>query len=106
MNLILPTQLKFRYCYDGIHFPEMFIPTVCVMRTRDARGDIVGTFQVCTPVHDPETPEDKFWIKHNTVIRERARPFAYLELTTKTNTEFLEAAAKFKELTFNLKIPY
>ena len=103
---IIPAKLKFQYCYDGLHFPEMFVPAVCVMRIRESSGAIVGKFQVCTPIHDPSTPDDKFWIVHNSISRERARPFAYLVTSEKTNTEFLEAVSKFKELTFNLKTPY
>jgi hypothetical protein len=104
--MILPETLKIQYCFDGLNFPELFEPTVCIMRVRELNGEIVGKFQVCTAVHDPETPNDIFWVRHNSILRERVQPFAYLVLAGKTNTEFLTVVAKFKTLSYNLKIPY
>lgn len=104
--MIVPNSIMIQYCFDGVHFPELFKPTVCIMRVRELDGSISGQFQVCTAVHDPESPTERFWIRHNSIQRERVQPFAYLVITGKTNTEFLEAVAKFKTLNYNLKTPY
>jgi hypothetical protein len=106
MSSIVPEKLQFQYCFDGKQFPKLFDPVICIMRIRDEQGVLKGVTRVCTPVHDPENPKDIFWIQHNSSVRERVYPFAYLVSTLETSVEFLEAINKFKTLTYNLKIPY
>lgn len=106
MNQIVPDKLTFQYCFDGVHFPKLFDPVICIMRVRDGKGRLKGAYTICTPVADPESPSEKFWIQHNSVQRERVYPYAYLVTSAEANVEFLEAIQKFKTLSYNLKTPY
>lgn len=104
---MIPTTLSFVYTYDGIFRPEPFEPVLCLFRGRDAQGNSVGKFQMCTLVCDPETPTIFYWVSHNAVSKAAIQPFAYLDTARiTTDAELLEALAKYKNLRFNLKVPY
>lgn len=103
--MIVPDKLHFQYCYDGVHFPKLFEPVVCLMRVRQ-EDKILTIYTVCTAVHSVDDPTDVFWIRHNSLSKERVHPYAYLVTPADANGEFLENINKFKTLTYNLKTPY
>ncbi len=101
-----PALITVNFCFDGNNLPPENTTVLCIFS--EVSANIVRYYyDYCTLISFLASPEDKFWVKHNSLEKSRVYPQAWFGLPdTLPSMTFMAALKDQKQLTFQLSTPW
>lgn len=97
-----PALITVNFCFDGNNLPPENLTVLCIFSEYQGNS-VLYSYDYCTLISLLANPEDKFWVKHNSLEKSRVYPQAWFSLpATLPDDTFMKQLKENKQIVFFL----